>query len=44
MRSRGHAVAFFAGRPSSLDKLKARINDEIAKWNAVIDAAKIARI
>ena len=31
-------------RPSSPDKLKVRINDEIAKWNAVIDAAKIARI
>ena len=31
-------------RPSSPDKLKARINDEIAKWTAVIDAAKIERI
>jgi len=31
-------------QPSSPDKLKVRINDEIAKWNAVIDAAKIARI
>jgi tripartite-type tricarboxylate transporter receptor subunit TctC len=31
-------------RPSGPDKLKARINDEIAKWSAVIDAAKIARI
>jgi tripartite-type tricarboxylate transporter receptor subunit TctC len=31
-------------RPSSPDKLKARITDEIARWTAVIDAAKIARI
>jgi tripartite-type tricarboxylate transporter receptor subunit TctC len=31
-------------RPSTPDRLKARINDEIAKWTAVIDAAKIARI
>ena len=31
-------------RPSSPDKLKARINDEIAKWTAAIDAAKIPRI
>jgi tripartite-type tricarboxylate transporter receptor subunit TctC len=31
-------------RPSSPDKLRARINDEIAKWTAVIDAAKIPRI
>ena len=31
-------------RSSSPDKLKARINDEIAKWTAVTDAAKIARI
>ena len=31
-------------RPSTPDKLKARIADEIAKWSAVIDAAKIDRI
>jgi tripartite-type tricarboxylate transporter receptor subunit TctC len=31
-------------RPSAPDKLKARIADEIAKWSAVIDAAKIERI
>lgn len=31
-------------RPSTPDNLKARIADEIAKWSAVIDAAKIERI
>jgi tripartite-type tricarboxylate transporter receptor subunit TctC len=31
-------------RPSSPDMLKARISDEIAKWAAVIDAAKMARL
>ena len=31
-------------RPSTPDRLKARITDEIAKWSAVIDAAKIERI
>ena len=31
-------------RSSSPDKLKARINDEIAKWTAAIDAAKIPRV
>jgi tripartite-type tricarboxylate transporter receptor subunit TctC len=31
-------------RPSTPDRLKARIADEIAKWSAVIDAAKIERI
>jgi tripartite-type tricarboxylate transporter receptor subunit TctC len=31
-------------RPSGPDNLKARISDEIAKWAAVIDAAKMARL
>jgi tripartite-type tricarboxylate transporter receptor subunit TctC len=31
-------------RPSSPEMLKARLVDEIAKWSAVIDAAKIERI
>jgi tripartite-type tricarboxylate transporter receptor subunit TctC len=31
-------------RSSSPEKLKARITDEIVKWTAVIDAAKIERI
>jgi tripartite-type tricarboxylate transporter receptor subunit TctC len=31
-------------RPSTPDRLKVRITDEIAKWSAVIDAAKIERI
>ena len=31
-------------RPSTPDKLKARIADEIAKWSAVIDSVKIERI
>ena len=31
-------------RPSTPDGLKARIADEMAKWSAVIDAAKIERI
>ena len=31
-------------RPSRPGQLKARITEEIAKWSAVIDAAKIARI
>ena len=31
-------------RPSTPDRLKARISDEIAKWSAVIDAAKIERL
>jgi tripartite-type tricarboxylate transporter receptor subunit TctC len=31
-------------RPSTPDKLKARIAEEIAKWSGVIDAAKIDRI